>query len=516
MTMKYTSLRTSGLSGRLFAALALTVCATSASAVRLDADGTGQALIYPYYTTRGGNQTVFSITNHSDRHKAVRVLVAEGRNGRAALALNVYLGPRDSWTSTLFYLNDNVPAALASGDDSCTYPGPDRFSGQLASGYKYKELLTNDFIGAREDAGPNLEDRLREGFIKVIEMGTLVPNTPPALAITPALSGVPANCGEVTNGWNTYWRTNSAQYLTNPTGGLSGEAYVLNVGAGTVMSYQATALADFRTDPADVPAGSRASVVLHRGAEEGVDLDKALSDPAAQMAEAMVDLPNRRLNLQYPVERAIDAVSAVLSADAVNVSYFSDHSVGATTDWVINFPTRAFYTDQARVGAEPIRPFTGLYPITGSETSAIMRVPYGLYDRGGNSIASAPTVASVDLRYSTQIIALAPGQAANTVHGRPLGSEMDIYLQSVLGGASREGGWIGLDLVRYRDASGATHTRDFRPAEDGTVMLGLPALGFAAVNYVNSNASPGVMANYSMANPQRRSQDCRRNTLSCK
>lgn len=514
--MKNTTLRTSGLAGRLFAALALCVCASSASAVRLDPDGTGQVLIYPYYTTRGGNQTVFSITNHSDRHKALRVILAEARNGRTALEINVYLAPRDSWSSTVFYLNDSTPAALATGDDSCTFPGADRFVGVLGGGRPYQDLRTDDFTGAREDAGPSVKDRLREGFIKVFEMGTLVPNTPPALAIAPAASGVPANCDELASGWNSYWRSNPSAHMTNPTGGLSGEAYVLNVGAGTVMSYQATALADFRTDPADVPAGSRSSVVLHRAAEERVDFDKALNDPAAQTAEAVIDLPNRRLNLQYAAGRAVDAVSAVLSADAVNVSYFSDHAVGATTDWVVSFPTRSFYTDQARVGAEPIKPFTGLYPTSGSETSAIMRVPYGLYDRGGGNIANAPSVASVDLRFSTQIIALAPGQVTNDVHGRPLGSELDVYLQSVLGGSRRDGGWIGLDLVRYRDTSGAVYTRDYRPAEDGTVMLGLPVIGFAAVNYVNNNASPGVMANYSMANPQRRSQDCRRNTLSCK
>src|SRR5262245_11977045 len=113
--MKNTMLRTSGLTGRLFTALALGVCASSASAVRLDPDGTGQVLIYPYYTTRGGNQTVFSITNHTDRHKALRVMFAEARNGRTGLALNVYLAPRDSWSSTVFYMRDSMPAAMATG-----------------------------------------------------------------------------------------------------------------------------------------------------------------------------------------------------------------------------------------------------------------------------------------------------------------------------------------------------------------------------------------------------------------
>ncbi|HWU53574.1 MAG TPA: hypothetical protein VN153_12265, partial [Tahibacter sp.] len=87
-------------------------------------------------------------------------------------------------------------------------------------------------------------------------------------------------------------------------------------------------------------------------------------------------------------------------------------------------------------------------------------------------------------------------------------------LQLIAGG-SRDGGWMTLDFLRYQDGA-TTANRSLRPAEDGTVMLGLPAIGFAAVNYVNAAAAPGVLANYSMANPQRRTQDCRRNTVSCR
>lgn len=71
-----------------------------------------------------------------------------------------------------------------------------------------------------------------------------------------------------------------------------------------------------------------------------------------------------------------------------------------------------------------------------------------------------------------------------------------------------------LDLLRCAEGTNVRN-RSLRPTEDGTAMLGLPMIGFAAVNDVNSAAGLGVLANYSMANLQWRTQDGRRNTIAC-
>jgi hypothetical protein len=510
--------RASSIVRRLLGLMALGLYASACGAVRLDPDGTGQVLIYPYYTTRGGNQTILSVTNHTDRHKALQVVINEARNGRNVLNFNLYLAPRDSWSATIFALDGHTEAGITAGDDSCLYPDLDVYT--LPGGRGYAELLRTNFIGTHDDAGPNDRDRLREGIVKIFELGTLVPGTEPALAIEPTGSGGrPLNCRNLRDGWlTTYWKQNPATHMTNPTGGLSGEAMVLNVAEGTVMSYAAAALADFRTDPADIPAGSRATVVNHSPPIlEAVDLDDAINDPLTRIAEAQIDLPNRRQKLQYPVDRAIDAVSAVLAADAINVTYVSDDSVGATTDWVLTFPTRAFYTDEAIVGTEPVKPFTSIYPrANNNESRAAMPVPYQLYDRTGRLMTAVPGYpALADLRYTTQVLALAPSIDLGISTDRPLGSALLVALKPVDTGTRREGGWINLDLLRYQSGA-TTASRDMRAADDGTVMLGLPVLGFSVVNYVNTAAAPGMLANYSMASPQRRSQDCRRNTVSCK
>jgi hypothetical protein len=502
---------------RLGALAALLLLAPAAGAVRLDPDGLGQVLLYPYYTVRNGNQTIYTVTNHTDRHKVLQVQMSEGRNGRTTLSFNVLLAPYDSWSATTFAFTDGNDATLLPGDSSCTYP---RFEeAALPDGRYYQSLLPYDYTGTRRDAGPTSYDRMREGYIKIFELATVVPETPPAIAMTPTATGAPAGCASIIEAYETgYWAQDRRTHLTNPTGGLSGEAMVLNVAAGTVMAYQATALADFRTDPADVPRGSRATVLNHsRGNEALVGLDDALSDPATGFVTATIDLPNRRQDLVYPRERAIDAVSAVLAADSVNINYVSDASVGATTDWVVTFPTRPYYTDQAIVGAAAIKPFTSLYPsYGGNEATAAMPVPYSLRDRDGRRVLpTGGTTEAVDLRFNTQVIAVGPSVNLISLAGRPLGSSLATRIGPVSGNARRDGGWMTLDFLRYQDGS-TTANRSLRPAEDGTVMLGLPAIGFAAVNYVNAAAGPGLLANYSMANPQRRTQDCRRNTVSCK
>lgn len=499
------------------AALALGLFAGAAGAVRLDPDGHGQVLIYPYYTTRAGNQTIVSVTNHTDRHKALFVVFHEARNGRPALGFNLYLAPYDSWSSTLFALDEgNGSANIIVGDGSCVYPAFDDHS--LPNGRQYTVLRNYNYTAANDDAGPNGVDRAREGYVEVIEMGTLVPDSPPATAISPNGIGWPRDCEELYVGFSSYWRTAPSTYLTNPTGGLSGEGMVLNVGAGTVMAYNATALADFRTDPSDIPAGSRSTVVMHQPPSQNpLGLDDALNDPVERFATAAIELPARRLDLKFPADRGVDAVSAVLAADSVNVSYVNDDSLGATTDWVLTFPTRRYYTDQAIVGTTAIKPFTSIYPASGSETSAAIFAPYAVRDAAGRSAGTVQWAApNLELRYSTQVIAVAPSHYAFYPGGRPLGSNLVIPLQmTTMSRADLATGWMNLDLFRYTEG-GTAASRTLRPAEDGTAVLGLPVVGFTAVNYINTDAAPGMLANYSLAKPQRRTQDCRRNTISCK
>lgn len=494
--------------------LALSLAATT-QAVRLNPEGTGQVLLFPYYTTRAGNATFITLINESDRAKVLSVKLNEARNGRKVGSVNVYLAAHDTWTATVTSLGDNQPANLFSSDPSCVYP---RLALELPGGaQRYTPLDPSFYTGSLNDAGPDNLERLREGSITVIEAASVVPSSPIAKAMAPdAATGLPTDCASIIAAWDSpegIWAQDRSRYLSNPTGGVSGEAFVLNVSNGTVTGFHATALDDFRTDPADLPQGSKSSLVLHARPGDATEptLANAVNDPVAGIARATIDLPRRRVELEYPVARGIDAVSAVLMADTASATFSSDQAAGATTEWVVTFPTRPFYTDPAIVGATAIAPFSTIYPLTGNDAAGAATVLYTLYDRNARRITVADafsTRSEIKLPYVTQVVSLVPRTATEIAPGvGPLGSDLNVDLQRVTALAERTGGWIEFNLRTNGSGGG---NRALRASVDGTVMYGLPAIGFAAVNYIN-----GGQANYSFATPQRRTQECRRNTLSC-
>lgn len=72
-------LRRTLLAAALSGALASTLPTAAAQpAMHLSTTGTGQVLIYPYYTTHGGLTTVFTIANTTSTVKALKVRMLEG------------------------------------------------------------------------------------------------------------------------------------------------------------------------------------------------------------------------------------------------------------------------------------------------------------------------------------------------------------------------------------------------------------------------------------------------------
>ena len=90
---------------RCLPGLALTAAlgtALSAHAVSLNPRGTGQVLIYPYYTVNSGFATLLSIVNSTPHGKALKVRFHEGYDGRPVFALDLYLSPFDVWVGEVF------------------------------------------------------------------------------------------------------------------------------------------------------------------------------------------------------------------------------------------------------------------------------------------------------------------------------------------------------------------------------------------------------------------------------
>lgn len=492
--------------------------AAPAHAVTLDPRGGGQVLLYPLYSVDRGNQTLMSIVNTSARGKALHVAFHEGFDNRTVLNFNLYLGPYDVWTAGIFSVDENGPAAILTRDKSCTVPS--------FGSVQYVPFRNYGYSGAQSDGGSSGLERTREGTIEVIEMGSLVSGSPAAVAAAHGDNGVPANCAALVQAWiapDGFWVQDSTRDLGNPTGGLFGGAALVNVANGTMWSYNAAALEEFRQDPGDVPRGTRNSVVLHRvGSDPHPNLADALTDPSRDIAAASVLIDGKLVRAEYPAAtRAIDAVTAALASDTLSNDYVVESAIGAQSEWIIDLPTKSFYTDPAIVGDAGVAPFMGVFGTTGycmtaraavfdrEERTEVGCGPIGVPPPGYH----CPTVVEL-----CNVVQTAPfeqtGISAPTAETSSsfLAPRLSVVFGSgtprQLGFAS---GWMRLELA----SSPGDGAHRMRPANDGTVFEGLPAIGFLATNYVNSAALPGLLANYSGAFAHRTTARCTREGAAC-
>ncbi len=188
--MKKSSLTTAVLAGLA----GLVGFAGSAGAVDINPDGTGQVLIYPYYTVQAGQQTYISVVNSTDVGKAIKVRFLESYNSKEVLDFNLFMSPYDVWTGTVFALADaglsGDGGAFGTRDNSCTVPDFAVAGDGSIGGLNYK-AFDNSVYAA--DGGPTGLDRSREGYVEMILMADVTGST--LADITHDSTGVPADCG---------------------------------------------------------------------------------------------------------------------------------------------------------------------------------------------------------------------------------------------------------------------------------------------------------------------------------
>src|SRR5690554_4995677 len=89
------------LSTAIAAGMGMGLMSTAAQAVYVNAQGTGQVLLYPYYSADSGNDTYVQVVNTSDIGKAVKVRFVESKNSQEVLDFNLYLSPHDVWAGAI-------------------------------------------------------------------------------------------------------------------------------------------------------------------------------------------------------------------------------------------------------------------------------------------------------------------------------------------------------------------------------------------------------------------------------
>jgi hypothetical protein len=477
---------------RLFAAALAALAPLASHAVFVNPDGTGQALIYPYYTVQSANGDAFntyvSVVNHTAVGKALRVRVRESRAGREVASLNVYLAPKDTWTGALVP-NGQGGATLISSDLSCN---------SVQSGQPWSIALSGaQYSGARDDGNGNGLDRTREGWIEVLEMGEIA--QPGALsALAHNASGFPANCPAVEPAL-----ASGAGSVAPPAGGLSGTLTLINVANGVNFAVKAEALDQLATRSFYRPANDPYPGF---GAQE--------VDPVSVVTEG------RTTWISYWVN-PFDAVSAALIRSEAWAEYVLDTTTASHTELVLTFPTRSFYRNDLGVTPmydPPVPGLAGWAPNCDAPTPPGgefgTAVGFGAYDREaqgfGPIVAMDPFILPPPHPYwicgSAAVVDV--GTDPTTAPTALLGSTRGAHYGSKLG--SGLNGWIS--VVPYDPKlSMQSLPRSVRiDALTGTVttgsqkLQGLPMTGFVVRTFSNGalHCSAGTcLGNYGGAYP---------------
>jgi hypothetical protein len=332
--------------------------AGTAQAVNLNPDGLGQVLIYPYYTTNAGNDTLLSVVNTSGDAKAVKVRFKEGFNSREVLDFNMYMSAYDVWVAAIH--NDNGTPTLLIPDSTCTVPYLYEQDSD-GDGVGEQEFLPYDYTGKKADGGPTSIARAAEGYFEMIEMGTLTDDSKTAKRLGSAeaashvitAAGVqhPQDCEQLVDNWTTnpdgMWISDGKSSngdeedidIARNSGGLFGGAAIINVGNGTMFSYDAKAIQGFDKESGD-------NVHLHyRPGNSFPNMNNGYEKSATVFFGAP---RNDAVKLRY--RRGVDAVSAVFMHEHSMNEFNIEAGLNAASEWVITFPTKHWYVDADTVG----------------------------------------------------------------------------------------------------------------------------------------------------------------------
>jgi hypothetical protein len=172
----------------------------------------------------------------------------------------------------------------------------------------------------------------------------------------------------------------------------------------------------------------------------------------------------------------MDAISALLTVSSVSVSYNVSPSLAARTDWILSFPLRYAYVDDAPGGTLP----AGTFPIAPFTSRTCEQGVLARYSARGSRLTSAEN-SSIDLCTQSRTLRFRHGSS-------------DALLVAGVDGqliATDESGTAVLDVGTVDGDA-----RLLRPDANGRCLRGLPMWLLSVTAYDNANAQPGRIATY--------------------
>lgn len=308
----------------------------SAYAVHFSADGLGDSLSN-YYTTHDGNATLINYTNTSDQTIAMRVRIHEYRNSRS-WDFTVILSPYDVWNATIAD-GGSLGPVIFTGDESCTIPAISRDSANPTV------IANAGFMAAIDDGGPVTTERLKEGYVNAIVMGSK-PGEP-----GPAANGRTAcevETARFVNYGGTAWRDLLANYPNYTNNAIKGVFNILNIPLGQNAAQGMDTLANFfAVSTTQVPQISAPYATNTSGANNRTPqypafatTTNAVGGPPKNLVTLQMHPDNISLlgNLLTPEQRYLASFFLPTKASANTFAYyvFGNNAIATTSPAAIN------------------------------------------------------------------------------------------------------------------------------------------------------------------------------------
>ncbi|MEW8624338.1 MAG: hypothetical protein AB2551_01130 [Candidatus Thiodiazotropha sp.] len=378
---------------KFFIVLLFIAVTNTAFSVHINHDRTGQLALLPYYTVNSNFITNFTLTNTTDKYKAVRVRLLDSRIGADLLNINLYLSPYDVWNATLRMNPETGRPNLITEDESCTYPDKAEFQ----AGFDLENPYT-----------VTTDDDLTEGYLEIIEMGDIADGAGPAVdggfeaeidaggvadgvvdsgagdrsitmyGLLHDPNGLPEDCSVVADAWIAgaasasdingfeqgsmssegiaqdsgdpalpYDNSDNAG-LVAPSGGINAYGIMINVAAGTAFVQEGVHIDRYTTVPQhylpDDPVNYRLPSLASGDVREAY-ITNTLGDDMISDTMPLTEYDTGALQDISPMPSVPMGsnplpIAAVLSADVVSAPYFVEPNVNGETDIVLTFPMR--------------------------------------------------------------------------------------------------------------------------------------------------------------------------------
>ena len=340
-------------------------------------------------------------------------------------------------------------------------------------------FLNYAYTGSNADGGGTSLDRTREGYVEIIEMGSILGNSNTEDAVT-HIAGVPP-CDDFSSA------STDTIYNAATAGGLFGTMTLINVLAGQDVGTDATALEGFSQTSLWSPPDS----LLPTLANVNPKVSVVTTGTNTYVTDWTATLD------------AVNPVSAVLMHNNVYNEFVLDKATASKTDWVVTMPTKTYYySGVSDKELKVIKLFQRNFKSIGAcDDVSIVR-----YDREERTVKTpgsfsppAPTVKD-SLCWEANVITFNGG---NVFASKNVANLTTTF----------ENGWASISFPTVASSIGpipysaAAHqlggslttvvqllngATSFVPA---ATYFGLPVIGFAAWTFSNGNVG-GVLSNY--------------------